>query len=142
MAKTYHCEITVRGYELDSFDHVNHAVYVSYLEHARWEMLIQEGVTLETFKTWGKWPIISRIELQYMKPTFMGDVLRIHTTCSHHGKTHFMFEQQIFRERDQVQVLNAKILVVVVNEAGRPVAIPKELCVLWGETFPGTQTQL
>ena len=37
--KTYLCTLEVRGYELDSFGHVNHGVYVSYLEHARWKML-------------------------------------------------------------------------------------------------------
>ena len=34
--KTYRCLIQVRGYELDSFGHVNHANYLNYLEHARW----------------------------------------------------------------------------------------------------------
>lgn len=29
---------TVRGYELDSYGHVNHAVYLNYLEQARWEL--------------------------------------------------------------------------------------------------------
>ena len=27
--------LTVRPYECDSYGHVNHAVYVNYLEHAR-----------------------------------------------------------------------------------------------------------
>lgn len=32
-------DFTVRGYELDSFGHVNNAVYVNYLEEARWKMI-------------------------------------------------------------------------------------------------------
>jgi DNA-binding response OmpR family regulator len=31
MPKIYECALEVRGYELDSFGHVNHAVYISYL---------------------------------------------------------------------------------------------------------------
>ena len=34
-------EFNVRGYELDSFGHVNNAVYLNYLEQARWEMFLE-----------------------------------------------------------------------------------------------------
>lgn len=30
--------IKVRGYELDSFNHVNNAIYINYFEAARWEL--------------------------------------------------------------------------------------------------------
>ena len=36
MFKYFH---TVAGYELDSFGHVNNAVYLNYLEQARWDIL-------------------------------------------------------------------------------------------------------
>ena len=32
-------EFDVRGYELDSFGHVNNSVYLSYMEEARWQMM-------------------------------------------------------------------------------------------------------
>ena len=32
-------EITVRSYECDSYNHVNNAVYLNYLEHARMDFL-------------------------------------------------------------------------------------------------------
>ena len=50
--KTYRTELEVRGYELDSYGHVNHAVYPSYLEHARWQMLESESINLKTFAEW------------------------------------------------------------------------------------------
>ena len=33
----YKFKTEVRGYELDSYGHVNNAVYVSYAEQARWK---------------------------------------------------------------------------------------------------------
>ncbi len=39
----------MRGYELDSFGHVNNAVYLNYLEQARWEIVQKLGV-LELLK--------------------------------------------------------------------------------------------
>ena len=35
----YQCNLEVRGYELDSFNHVDNAVYLNYYEHARWQIL-------------------------------------------------------------------------------------------------------
>jgi len=63
--KTYYCSIEVRGYELDSFGHVNHGAYVSYLEHARWKLLEEEGITIKNFNDWGMWPVIIWIESHY-----------------------------------------------------------------------------
>lgn len=31
------CSVQVRGYELDSFGHVNNAVYLQYAETAKWD---------------------------------------------------------------------------------------------------------
>ncbi len=40
---TFEYSLEVRGYELDSFNHVNNAVYVSYMEQARWEVFRETG---------------------------------------------------------------------------------------------------
>ncbi|MEK6577635.1 MAG: thioesterase family protein, partial [Bdellovibrionota bacterium] len=70
-SKIYHCTIEVRGYELDSLGHVNHAMYFSYLEHARWKMLEQEGITLSVFETWKRWPVVVGIEAHFLRPTYI-----------------------------------------------------------------------
>src|SRR6185437_16164438 len=72
MSKAYRTQLEVRGYELDSFGHVNHANYLNYFEHARWRMLQDEGITLEVLEKWKRWPVIAAIEVKYLKPTFMG----------------------------------------------------------------------
>ena len=129
MPKTYRSEIQVRGYELDSFGHVNHAVYVSYCEHARWELLTEEGIHLETFKEWKRWPIIAGIQLQYLKPTYLNDRLVIETQVIEFRRSSFVFEQRILREG--VPVAKATVNAVMVNEEGRPAGIPEPLQALW-----------
>jgi YbgC/YbaW family acyl-CoA thioester hydrolase len=128
-AKTYRCELEVRGYELDSFGHVNHAVYLSYLEHARWKLLEQEGITLKSFQDWKRWPVIAGVEVQYVRPTFMGDRLDIRTQIIEHGRTNFVAEQTIFR--GEILVLKAKIRIVTVNENGRPAEMPADIAKIW-----------
>lgn len=127
--KTYRCSLEVRGYELDSYGHVNHAVYVSYLEHARWKLLAEEGIRLSDFNEWKRWPVIAGIEVKYLKPVFMGDVLEIRTQLVEHFRASFTFEQNVYK--DELHVLSAKVKSVIINEKGRPSEFPEDLKRLW-----------
>jgi acyl-CoA thioester hydrolase len=127
--KTYRTQIEVRGYELDSFGHVNHANYLGYLEHARWRMLAEEGITLPKLQVLKRWPVIAQMELKYLKPTFMGDLLEVETRCVDHSKIGFTFEQ-IIKKGDLI-VMKATVRGVMVNENGRPADYPPELEGLW-----------
>jgi acyl-CoA thioester hydrolase len=132
MGKIYRCEMEVRGYELDSYGHVNHAVYVSYLEHARWKLLEGEGITIAKFKEWGRWPVISAIEVKYLKPAFAGDKLQIETQGLEQRRVGFVLLQKIFKEG--VQVLEAKVTSVTVDEKGKPTELPPEMAALWSKS--------
>lgn len=129
MAKTYRCTIEVRGYELDSYGHVNHAVYVSYLEHARWKMLEEEGITLSKFQEWKRWPVIANIEVKYLRPAFAGEKLEVETCVIENRRVGFSLSQRI--TRGETKLLEAKITSVIVNESGRPTEIPKEMMEAW-----------
>ena len=69
--------LKVRGYELDSYRHVNHAVYLSYLELARWEFLASRGLTLRKLDELKRWPVVAALEISYLKPALMDDELTI-----------------------------------------------------------------
>jgi acyl-CoA thioester hydrolase len=129
MGKIYRCNIEVRGYELDSFGHVNHAVYLNYFEHARWSMLAEEGITLEWIAKEKLWPVIISAQLKYMKPAFMGDRLEIRSRAIDAQRMRFTFEQDIFR--GDVQLTSARYESAVINEKGRPVETPELYYRLW-----------
>jgi YbgC/YbaW family acyl-CoA thioester hydrolase len=127
--KTYTCPIEVRGYELDSFGHVNHAVYVSYMEHARWVLLREDGITLEKFNQWKRWPVIAKLEAKYMKPTYLGDQLVVESKVQDIAGTSFTVTQDI--KRGAQIVFQGKVLVVLVDETGKPASIPTEVGERW-----------
>ncbi len=131
MATVHRAELEVRGYELDSFGHVNHSVYLNYLEHARWRMLYEAGITLEKLQQWKRWPVIAKIEVEYLKPTFLGERLIVHSHVTSQRKTSFIVEQTI--TRDEQLVLKARIHAVMVNEKGRPAEMPSEVSQLGRE---------
>jgi YbgC/YbaW family acyl-CoA thioester hydrolase len=125
MPRIYRTKIEVRSYELDSFGHVNHAVYLHYLETARWKMLEMEGITLEKLRQWDRFPVIAWMELSYLKPTFLGELLDIATTITEMRGSSFLGEQVIYRN-DQV-VLKAKLKGVMVDGTGRPAGMPASM---------------
>ena len=120
----YKCSFEVRGYELDSFGHVNNAVYLRYLEHARWKMLQEEGITLQKMNEWKRWPVISRVEIEYKRPLFMGEIIEIETHLVAHMKASFTIEQRITRAGALVSEAHLKS--VIIDETGRPVGLPSE----------------
>ncbi len=70
-------EIKVRGYHLDLYGHVNNARYLEFLEEARWALL--EAGDLDWFMQQGYALVVSRIDIRYLRPAGMGDVLIIET---------------------------------------------------------------
>lgn len=130
MSKTYHCSFDVRGYELDSFGHVNHATYISYLEHARWKLLEEEHFGFKEFEQTKRWPVIRHIDATYLKPTYLGEKLDVQTRLVASGRTDFIAHQTILR--GDTPVLSAKVQIVMVNENGRPSELPPEVTRLLG----------
>jgi len=134
LPRKYTCALEVRGYELDSYKHVNHANYLNYLEHARWKLLEQEGISLRKLDEWQRWPVIAEIHAHYLKPTYMGQSLEVETTFVEHGRTWFTLDQVVraVESGSKTDVFKARVRAVMVNEKGRPSQPPVEISKLWG----------
>ena len=76
-------KLTVRGYELDSFGHVNNSVYLQYAETALWNFFKVHGL-LATIEDEGLFPVIMESTQRYIHELRMLDEVRIDTevTCS------------------------------------------------------------
>src|SRR3954471_12443383 len=80
-------EFPVRGYEIDSWGHVNNAVYLQWLEHCRWEMArAEEG--LRACATEIR-PVLRHVELDSRAETRLGDHVRVSVWPRHVGKPSF-----------------------------------------------------
>ena len=76
--KRYEEKIAVRGYELDSLGHVNHAQYLLYAESVRWNHFIKMGFTHhKMFKEMGIGPVILNLNIKYYKELNFGDEITI-----------------------------------------------------------------
>lgn len=70
--------ISVRGYELDSFGHVNNAVYLHYVEQAQWEILRKTN-TLAYFMENKIVPAIIETNIRYIREAKLFDELVVKT---------------------------------------------------------------
>src|SRR4051812_7498616 len=70
-------QVRVRTYELDSFGHVNNAVYLNYLEEARSEFLRQIGLTFYDLAGNGVHLVIVEAQVKYISPARYGEEILI-----------------------------------------------------------------
>lgn len=121
-------ELTVRPYELDSYNHVNNAVYQNYLEHARMDFLKQIGFEYERFFAQGMMLYVTRVEIFYKGSARLHDKLFIETESAKLGIVKGTMHQLIKKE-DGTIITEANVDWACVNKDGRPVKIPDEFIV-------------
>ncbi|HNY01451.1 MAG TPA: acyl-CoA thioesterase [Bacteroidales bacterium] len=94
MARKLTVNITARGYELDSYNHINNAVYLNYFEHGRWEYFRQLGL-YDVMKESGSLPVVTDIHIRYQREVKLFDDLEIESHCVHESP-YLVFRQRIF----------------------------------------------
>ena len=125
MAET---RIEVRSPEIDSFGHVNHAVFLHYFEHARYEALEAAGFSWPTL-TERDWQIyVVRIEVDYLAEARRGDDLLVRTWSEAFRRTTMVLGQEIVRSDDPSQaVARARVTAVWIGPDRRPMRVPEDV---------------
>ena len=118
------CQLTVRSYECDAYNHVNNAIYLNYLEYARMEFLKDTGFRYKEFVAQGYFLIVVRVAIDYKLSAVLDDVLTIETEPVKRRTASGMFRQRILR--GEALVAEAEVSWAVLNSVGRPTPIPKE----------------
>ena len=131
----YQVEIRVRGYEVDSLGHVNNAVYLNWLEHARWELSAGAPPLLADPSIMA---VLRHAELDFQNETRLGDALRITTWPRRVGNTSMTLGARIdiVAATDGVRAGKTAMLatqvIVCVSRQGKVVPVPDG----WRRTFP------
>jgi len=122
-------EIEVRSYELDSYNHVNNAVYQNYLEHARMDYLHKIDFKYDDCFNAGILLFVTHIDIRYKASAVLGDIIYIDTEPTMLKTVHGSFHQTI-RKADGTVCVEADVEWCSVNKnTGRPTRIPQEFMV-------------
>ncbi len=124
----FETNVRARSYELDAFGHVNHAVFLNYLEGARFDALEVAGFDPATLEERGWGVHVVRVEVDYKREVRLGDRLRIQTRPEQLRNTSMILRQRILLEGQPGEtVVEARVVLVWVGEDGRPMRIPDEV---------------
>jgi YbgC/YbaW family acyl-CoA thioester hydrolase len=115
-------QIKVRFGELDVYGHVNHAVYLAYLEAARVEALASVGLGLDRLRAEGFHIVVVDLQLRFHRPALLGDVLTVETTVTEQGRASSRWQQRI--ARDDETLLTAHVRGAITDLEGRPRPAP------------------
>ncbi len=128
--------LEVRFRDCDAMGHVNNAVYLTYLEQARfahWRALwgfgpLQLAPALSSVEG-SRLPgvIIARVECDYKRPATYGDVLEVRLTVAAIGRSSFRYEYEIVDDQGRTVLAAQTVQVMYDYTAGRPVSIPEDI---------------
>ena len=117
--------VEVRFRDCDLMGHVNHAVYLSYLEQCRfafWRQLTGAAAGPASGI------IIARVECDYRAPAFFGEVLEVRLKVTDIGRSSFVVVYDITNTASARRLADAKTVLVSYDyAAGKPTVISDTL---------------
>lgn len=97
-AKTFSYPLVIKETYLDSFGHVNNAVYLSLFEEARWEFISKNNYGLDKIKETNLGPTILEINIKFKREILARDQVIIESKLHSYEKKVGILIQKILKE--------------------------------------------
>jgi acyl-CoA thioester hydrolase len=120
-------ELAVQPEDIDAYEHVNNAVYLSWLDCAAWSHSAALGVPLGQCVALRRGMAAHHIEIEYLRAAVRGDVVLAATwIVSADGRLRAQRRFQVRRKGDGETLARARIDYVCINlDSGRAVRMPE-----------------
>jgi len=115
----------VTGHELDSNSHVNNAVYINYLEDARWEGFNDMGA-MDMMGKKNIYPVITETEIKYCRELKMFDEIKVVTKWDV-SSPFIINTHKIIRISDKSTICKAKCKLLFIKKNRELIDIPEEI---------------
>ncbi len=117
--------LTARGYELDSYHHINNAVYLNYFEHARWDFFRQLDLYNYLMKN-DNLPVVTDVHVRYQREIKLFDELQVESSCMQE-KPYLVFKQKIYNKTTGLTAARATTKLIFIDKNRIPRDVPAEI---------------
>ncbi|MEN8720699.1 MAG: thioesterase family protein [Oceanococcaceae bacterium] len=113
---------------IDVMGHVNNVQYLRWLEDTAWQHSEALGMGWAVYQSLGCGVVATRHEIDYLRPSFAGDHLRIATWCTgSDGRLRLRRHYQVWNDTHGYTAVRGMTLWVSVDiKTGRPGRMPAE----------------
>ena len=120
-------ELAVQPEDIDAYEHVNNAVYLTWLDRAAWSHSTALGVPLGQCVAVRRGMAAHRIEIEYRRAAVRDDVVQAATwIVNTDGRLRAERRFQVLRKADGETLARARIDYVCINlDTGRAVRMPE-----------------
>jgi acyl-CoA thioester hydrolase len=120
-------EIDVEAADIDAYEHVNNAVYLTWLDRAAWSHSAALGLPLERCVALRRGMAALRTEIDFVRAALAGDRVRVATWIAvGDGRLRVARHFQVVRAADGVTLARARTEYVCINlDSGRAVRMPE-----------------
>jgi acyl-CoA thioester hydrolase len=124
----YLASLAVVPSDIDAYDHVNNAVYMTWFDRAAWEHSAALGLPIDQCLQLDRGMAVLRSVIAYLRPAVLGDAIRVATwLLPSEGKLRVRRRFQVRRESDVATLARAEIEYVCIElSSGRPTRWPPE----------------
>jgi acyl-CoA thioester hydrolase len=119
-------ELAVEARDIDAYDHVNNAVYLTWLDRAAWSHSAALGAPLEQCLGMRRGMAALRTEIDFVRAALLGDRVRVATwIADSDGRLRVERRFHVVRAADQATLARARTEYVCINlDTGRAVRMP------------------
>ena len=117
----------MRYSDTDQMGYMHHSNYLRFFEIARLEWLSFLGVSYKDMEKNGIWLPVVSAAVQFKKPAFFDDALRVKVTLLAPPQARLSFAYEVFNENDACISTGHTDLAFLDAEKGKPMRCPKNL---------------
>ena len=124
----YLARLTVAPGDIDAYDHVNNAVYLTWFDRAAWEHSAALGLPIEKCRQLDRGMAVLHSVIAYLRPAVLGDTVRVATwLLPAQGKLRIRRRFQVRQAAAGATLARAEIEYVCIElSSGRPARWPPE----------------
>lgn len=120
-------ELRIYYGDTDAGGVVYYANYLRYLERGRTEYLRERGLTVRELQEKGYLIPVMRMEIEYLSPAVLDDLIRVDTTVLEITGATFTLGQRVVRVADEKPLLESKVTLACLGPGKSARRLPREL---------------